>query len=126
MMVHGDHAEEMVVRLCDGLARPVAVDVSDAEVLEAPAEGPFVDGHAGHAPGCSTAGTPASTPPPASCEDRSSMSGGRSPPSGESGGATVTAIPMTHHHATNARPRQLANRVVRPIEAASQDFAWLV
>jgi hypothetical protein len=35
----------MIVVLRDRLARPVAVDVAHLEVLEAPTEGAFVDGH---------------------------------------------------------------------------------
>jgi hypothetical protein len=45
-VVHGDHAEEVVVRLGDGLARPVPVDVADLEILEVATEGTLVDSHA--------------------------------------------------------------------------------
>ena len=45
VVVHGDHAEEVVVGLGDGLARPVAVDVADLEVLEVAAEGAVDHGH---------------------------------------------------------------------------------
>ena len=45
MVVHGDHAEEVVVGLGDGLARPVPVDVARLEVLEVAAEGTVVGGH---------------------------------------------------------------------------------
>jgi hypothetical protein len=45
VVVHGDHAEEMVVGLGDRLARPVAVDVAHLEVLEVPAERALVHGH---------------------------------------------------------------------------------
>ena len=45
VVVHGDHAEQVVVVLGDRLAGPVPVDVADVEVLEVAAEGPFVDGH---------------------------------------------------------------------------------
>src|SRR5581483_1924648 len=45
VVVHGDHAEEVVVVLGDRLARPVPVDVADLEVLEVPAERPVVHGH---------------------------------------------------------------------------------
>ena len=38
MVVHRDHAEEVVVGLGDGLARPVLVDVARLEVLEVPTE----------------------------------------------------------------------------------------
>ena len=38
VVVHRDHAEQVVVVLGDGLARPVAVDVADLEVLEVTAE----------------------------------------------------------------------------------------
>ena len=45
MVVHRDHAEEVVVVLGDRLARPVLVDVADLEVLEVPAERAVVGGH---------------------------------------------------------------------------------
>jgi hypothetical protein len=45
MMVHGDHAEQMVVVFGDGLPRPVPVHVTDDEVLEVATEGAFVSGH---------------------------------------------------------------------------------
>ena len=45
VVVHRDHAEEVVVVLGDRLARPVLVDVADLEVLEVPAEGPVVCRH---------------------------------------------------------------------------------
>jgi hypothetical protein len=40
MVVHRDHAEQVVVVLGDGLAGPVLVRVADFEVLVEPAEGP--------------------------------------------------------------------------------------
>src|SRR4029453_1538168 len=40
VVVHGDHAEQVVVVLGDRLARPVPVDVTDHEVLQVPPEGP--------------------------------------------------------------------------------------
>jgi hypothetical protein len=46
VVVHRDHAEEVVVGLGDRLARPVPVDVTDLEVLEVPAERALVHGHA--------------------------------------------------------------------------------
>ena len=51
MMVHRDHAEEVVVGLSDGLAGPVPIDVAWHEVLEIAAEGAVVRGHGGQ---CST------------------------------------------------------------------------
>jgi len=45
MMVHRDHAKQMVVVLGDGLAGPVLVEVTDLEVLEGSAEGPVVHRH---------------------------------------------------------------------------------
>ena len=45
VVVHRDHAEQVVVVLGDRLARPVPVHVADDEVLEVPAEGAFVRGH---------------------------------------------------------------------------------
>jgi hypothetical protein len=45
MVVHGDQAEEVVVGLGDRLARPVAVDVADFELLEVTAVGPLVHSH---------------------------------------------------------------------------------
>ena len=45
MVVHRDHAEEMVVGLGDGLAGPVLVDVADLEVLEVTTEGTLVHSH---------------------------------------------------------------------------------
>jgi hypothetical protein len=38
MMVHRDHAKEMVIGFGDRLARPVLVDVADFELLEIPSE----------------------------------------------------------------------------------------
>ena len=38
VVVHGDHAEQVVVGLGDRLARPVLVDVADLEVLQVAAE----------------------------------------------------------------------------------------
>jgi len=37
-MVHGDQAKEVVVRLGDGLPRPVPVDRADLKLLVVPAE----------------------------------------------------------------------------------------
>ena len=51
VMVHRDHAEEMVVVLGDRLAGPVPVDVARDEVLEVTPEGPVVDGHSAAWPG---------------------------------------------------------------------------
>ena len=34
VVVHGEQAEDVVVRLCDGLGRPVLVDGADLEVLQ--------------------------------------------------------------------------------------------
>jgi hypothetical protein len=45
MVVHRDHAEQVVVVLRDRLARPVPVDVTDHEVLEAAPERTLVHGH---------------------------------------------------------------------------------
>ena len=45
MVVHRDHAEQMIVVLGDGLPRPVLVDVADDEVLEVTAEGALMCGH---------------------------------------------------------------------------------
>ena len=45
VMVHRDHAEEVIVRFGDRLAGPVPVDVADREVLERAAERPIVHGH---------------------------------------------------------------------------------
>ena len=45
MVVHGDHAEQVVVVLGDGLARPVLVDVAGLEVFEVATEGTLVNGH---------------------------------------------------------------------------------
>src|SRR5205085_461655 len=42
VVVHRDHAEQVVVVLGDGLARPVLVDVADLEVLEVAPERPVV------------------------------------------------------------------------------------
>ena len=38
MVVHGEQAEQVVVGLCHGLARPVPVDRPDLELLEVPPE----------------------------------------------------------------------------------------
>ena len=40
VVVHGDHAEEVIVVLGDGLPRPVLIHVADLEVLEVPPESP--------------------------------------------------------------------------------------
>ena len=45
VVVHRDHAEEMIVVLGDRLAGPVLVDVADLEVLEVATEGSLVRGH---------------------------------------------------------------------------------
>jgi hypothetical protein len=45
VVVHGDHAEQVVVVLGDRLARPVLVDVARDEVLEVAAERPVVGRH---------------------------------------------------------------------------------
>ena len=45
MVVHRDHAEEVVVGFGDRLARPVAVDVAGLEVLVEAPERPLVDRH---------------------------------------------------------------------------------
>ena len=45
VVVHGDHAKEVVVGLGDGLARPVPVHVPDVEILIVAPEGPVDDGH---------------------------------------------------------------------------------
>ena len=45
VVVHRDHAEQVVVGLGDRLARPVAVDVTDREVLQVAAERALVNGH---------------------------------------------------------------------------------
>ena len=45
VMIHGDHAEEMVVRFRNGLAWPVPVDITDLEFLEVAAEWAVVDAH---------------------------------------------------------------------------------
>ena len=50
MVVHGDHAEQVVVGLGDRLARPVAVDVAGDEVLEVAAERALVGGHGWRSP----------------------------------------------------------------------------
>ena len=46
VVVHRDHAEQVVVVLGDRLARPVPVHVADDEVLQVPPEGPVVRRHA--------------------------------------------------------------------------------
>ncbi len=48
VVVHRDHAEQVVVVLGDRLARPVPVDVAGDEVLEVAAERAVVDRHAGN------------------------------------------------------------------------------
>ena len=45
MMVHGDHAEQMVVSFGDCLSRPVSIDVADFEVFEMAAKWAVVDTH---------------------------------------------------------------------------------
>src|SRR5258708_25579931 len=50
MVVHRDHAEEMVVFLGDGLAGPVLVDVANLEVFEVTTERTLVHGHAASVP----------------------------------------------------------------------------
>ena len=45
VMVHGDHAEQMVVSFGDCLSRPVSVDIADFEVLEMAAEWAVVGTH---------------------------------------------------------------------------------
>ena len=45
VVVHRDHAEQVIVVLGDRLAGPVTVDVTGLEVLEVAAEGAVVDGH---------------------------------------------------------------------------------
>ena len=47
MVVHRDHAEQVVVVLGDRLAGPVLVDVAGLEVLEVTTEGALVHGHGG-------------------------------------------------------------------------------
>ena len=47
VVIHRDHAEEMIVGLGDGLARPVSVDVAGLEVFEIPAEWSIVGSHDG-------------------------------------------------------------------------------
>ena len=45
MVVHRDHAEQVVIGLGDGLAGPVLVDVADLEVLEVATERTLVNCH---------------------------------------------------------------------------------
>ena len=45
VVVHRDHAEQVIVCLGDRLAGPVPVDVAWLEVLECATEGPLVDRH---------------------------------------------------------------------------------
>ena len=45
VMVHRDHAEQVVVGLGDGLAGPVPIDVADLELLEVATEGSLVGPH---------------------------------------------------------------------------------
>ena len=45
VVVHRDHAEEVVVGLGDRLARPVPVDVPDLEILQISAERPIMNRH---------------------------------------------------------------------------------
>src|SRR6185369_14121183 len=45
VVVHRDHAEQVVVVLGDGLAGPVLVHVADGEVLEVATEGALVGRH---------------------------------------------------------------------------------
>ena len=45
MVVHRDHAEQVVISLGDRLARPVLVDVADLEILQVAAEWSIMDGH---------------------------------------------------------------------------------
>ena len=49
MVVHRDHAEQVIVVLGDRLAGPVPVDVADGEVLEVATEWPLVRRHGGEA-----------------------------------------------------------------------------
>src|SRR5205823_2511544 len=58
VVVHRDHAEQVVVVLGDRLARPVLVDDADLEVLEVAPERPVV--HGGHARKSSTNSTTSS------------------------------------------------------------------
>jgi hypothetical protein len=43
VVVHGDHAEQVIVVFGDGFPRPVAIDVADLEFLIVPAERTFMD-----------------------------------------------------------------------------------
>lgn len=45
VVVHGDHAEQMVVSFGDCLSRPVSVDVADFEVFEMAAKWAVVGSH---------------------------------------------------------------------------------
>jgi hypothetical protein len=45
MVIHGDHAEEVIVRFGYRLAGPVLVDIADLELLEVTTEGPFESVH---------------------------------------------------------------------------------
>jgi hypothetical protein len=45
MMVHGDHAKQMIVGFGDGLTRPMAVNIADNKILEASPERSLVNGH---------------------------------------------------------------------------------
>jgi hypothetical protein len=45
MMVHRDHAKQVIVGFGDGLAWPVLVDIANDKILEVSPKGPFVCGH---------------------------------------------------------------------------------
>jgi len=45
VMIHRDHAKQMIVGLGDGLAWPVAIYVANYKIFEGSAKGAFVNGH---------------------------------------------------------------------------------
>ena len=45
VMIHRDHAKEVIISFRDRLSRPVSVHVTDDEFLEASTKGAFVNGH---------------------------------------------------------------------------------
>jgi hypothetical protein len=45
VMIHRDHAKQMIIGFGDGLAGPVAVDIADDEVLKTSSERSLVNSH---------------------------------------------------------------------------------
>jgi hypothetical protein len=45
VMIHGDHAEQVIVIFCDGFAGPVAENIARREIFKAATKGAFICCH---------------------------------------------------------------------------------